>query len=125
MKGSNQIVSKLLRPKQPENKPSGPKKAKGPIVLEARQTFDFSRVPLLGVPRVVQVGDAGVLVLAWHGRKMSNRACTKFVLRLTAEGHDLSQPVDLKDHCDRHGTNNFVTIKLILYSMNYLHLCWS
>ncbi|MBA0826786.1 hypothetical protein Goarm_011608 [Gossypium armourianum] len=102
MKDSNQIVSKLLRPKQPENKPSGPKKAKGPIVLEAR------------LP-------AG-LVLAWHGRKMSNRACIKFVLRLTAEGHDLSQPVDLKDHCARHGTNNFVTIKLILYSMNYLHL---
>ncbi|KAH1106616.1 hypothetical protein J1N35_010384 [Gossypium stocksii] len=68
MKGSNQIVSKLLRPKQPENKPSGPKKAKGPIVLEARRekknilmkrTFDFFRVPLPGVPRVVQVGDAG------------------------------------------------------------------
>ncbi|KAG8486520.1 hypothetical protein CXB51_020000 [Gossypium anomalum] len=36
MKGSNQIVSKLLRPKEPENKPSGPKKAKEPIVLEAR-----------------------------------------------------------------------------------------
>ncbi|MBA0875492.1 hypothetical protein Goshw_004398 [Gossypium schwendimanii] len=99
MKGSNQIVSNLLRPKQPENKPSGPKKAKGPIVLEARR-----------------------LVLAWHGRKMGNRACIKFVLRLTAEGHDLSQPVDLKDHCARHGTNNFVTIKLILYSMNYPHL---
>ncbi|KAB2070546.1 hypothetical protein ES319_A08G162700v1 [Gossypium barbadense] len=69
MKGSNQIVSKLLRPKQPENKPSGPKKAKGPIVLEARREkknilmekklFDFSRVPLPGVRRVVQVGDAG------------------------------------------------------------------
>ncbi|KAH1106615.1 hypothetical protein J1N35_010383 [Gossypium stocksii] len=49
---------------------------------------------------------------------MSNRACIKFVLRLIAEGHDLSQPVDLNDHCARHGTNNFVTIKLILYSIS-------
>lgn len=155
MKGSNQIVSKLLRPKQPENKPSGPKKAKGPIVLEARREkknilmekkllifpgclcWAFQEwykwgMLVVGNPRIAPlcIGISSswvpaVLVLAWHGRKMSNRACTKFVLRLTAEGHDLSQPVDLKDHCDRHGTNNFVTIKLILYSMNYLHLCWS
>lgn len=46
---------------------------------------------------------------------MSNRACIKLVLRLTAEGHDLSQSVDLKDYCARHGTSNFVTIKHILH----------
>ncbi|TYH06757.1 hypothetical protein E1A91_A08G169600v1 [Gossypium mustelinum] len=126
MKGSNQIVSKLLRPKQPENKPSGPKKAKGPIVLEARRCLcrAFEEwykwgMLVIGNPHVAPLSG---LVLAWHGRKMSNRACIKFVLRLTAESHDLSQPVDLKDHCARHGTNNFVTIKLVLYSMNYLHL---
>ncbi|CAL1399425.1 unnamed protein product [Linum trigynum] len=45
------------------------------------------------------------------GRKMSNGAYTKLLLKLTAEGYDLYQPVDLKDHWARHGTNKFVTIK--------------
>ncbi|KAL6955729.1 hypothetical protein U1Q18_021587 [Sarracenia purpurea var. burkii] len=45
------------------------------------------------------------------GRKMSSGAYEKLLFRLAAEGHDLSQPVDLKDHWARHGTNKFVTIK--------------
>nr|DAD19231.1 TPA_asm: hypothetical protein HUJ06_020694 [Nelumbo nucifera] len=45
------------------------------------------------------------------GRKMSNGAYAKLLQRLAAEGHDLSHPVDLKDHWARHGTNKFVTIK--------------
>lgn len=45
------------------------------------------------------------------GRKMSNGAYAKLLLRLTAEGYDLSHPVDLKNHWARHGTNKFVIIK--------------
>ncbi|KAI3898793.1 hypothetical protein MKW92_027281 [Papaver armeniacum] len=45
------------------------------------------------------------------GRKMSGGAFTKLVSRLTAEGHDLSLPLDLKDHWSRHGTNRYSTIK--------------
>ncbi|CAN1256794.1 Protein BASIC PENTACYSTEINE7, partial [Linum perenne] len=45
------------------------------------------------------------------GRKMSNGAYTKLLLKLASEGCDLSRPVDLKDHWARHGTNKFVTIK--------------
>ncbi|KAG6628940.1 hypothetical protein CIPAW_14G048100 [Carya illinoinensis] len=44
-------------------------------------------------------------------RKMNNRAYGKLLLRLAAEGHDLTHPVDLKDHWARHGTNKFVIIK--------------
>lgn len=45
------------------------------------------------------------------GRKMSNGAYVKLLLRLAAEGYDLNHPVDLKNHWARHGTNKFVTIK--------------
>ncbi|KAF5729744.1 hypothetical protein HS088_TW20G00108 [Tripterygium wilfordii] len=45
------------------------------------------------------------------GRKMSNGAYTKLLLRLAAEGHDLTHPVDLRTHWARHGTNKFVTIR--------------
>lgn len=45
------------------------------------------------------------------GRKMSNGAYVKLLLKLSAEGHDLSHPLDLKGHWARHGTNKFVTIK--------------
>ncbi|KAI3855404.1 hypothetical protein MKX03_025362 [Papaver bracteatum] len=45
------------------------------------------------------------------GRKMSGGAFTKLVNRLTAEGHNLSLPLDLKDHWSRHGTNRYSTIK--------------
>ncbi|KAK3429772.1 hypothetical protein EUGRSUZ_E01260 [Eucalyptus grandis] len=45
------------------------------------------------------------------GRKMSNGAYVKLLVRLASEGYDLTHPVDLKDHWARHGTNKFVTIK--------------
>ncbi|KAL6008231.1 hypothetical protein ACLOJK_033737 [Asimina triloba] len=45
------------------------------------------------------------------GRKMSNGAYGKLLQRLAAEGYDLSNAVDLKDHWARHGTNKFVTIR--------------
>ncbi|KAI5444529.1 hypothetical protein KIW84_012966 [Lathyrus oleraceus] len=36
------------------------------------------------------------------GRKMSGSAFNKLLSRLAAEGHDLSHPVDLKDHWAKH-----------------------
>lgn len=45
------------------------------------------------------------------GRKMSGSAFTKLLSRLAGEGHDLSLPVDLKDHWAKHGTNRYITIK--------------
>lgn len=45
------------------------------------------------------------------GRKMSGSVFTKLLTRLAAEGHDLSMPLDLKDHWAKHGTNGFMTIK--------------
>ncbi|XP_029119896.1 barley B recombinant-like protein D isoform X2 [Elaeis guineensis] len=45
------------------------------------------------------------------GRKMSGGAFRKLLSRLAAEGHDLSQPVDLKEHWAKHGTNRYITIK--------------
>ncbi|KAG2325456.1 hypothetical protein Bca4012_039983 [Brassica carinata] len=46
------------------------------------------------------------------GRKMSGSAFNKLLSRLAAEGHhDLSNPVDLKDHWAKHGTNRYTTIK--------------
>jgi len=44
-------------------------------------------------------------------RKMSNGAYVKLILKLSAEGYDLSHHLDLKDHWARHGTNKFVTIE--------------
>ncbi|KAJ0971192.1 hypothetical protein J5N97_019151 [Dioscorea zingiberensis] len=45
------------------------------------------------------------------GRKMSGSAFLKLLNRLAAEGHDLSMPLDLKDHWAKHGTNRYITIK--------------
>ncbi|XP_039121898.1 barley B recombinant-like protein D [Dioscorea cayenensis subsp. rotundata] len=45
------------------------------------------------------------------GRKMSGSAFSKLLSRLAAEGHDLSMPLDLKDHWAKHGTNRYITIK--------------
>ncbi|KAL5985893.1 hypothetical protein ACLOJK_027883 [Asimina triloba] len=45
------------------------------------------------------------------GRKMSGSAFNKLLSRLAAEGHDLSTPLDLKDHWAKHGTNRYITIK--------------
>ncbi|GFY87987.1 basic pentacysteine 5 [Actinidia rufa] len=45
------------------------------------------------------------------GRKMSGSAFAKLFHRLTVEGHDLSTPLDLKDHWSKHGTNCYSTVK--------------
>lgn len=66
-------------------------------------TMNLSMYPLPAVPnkRHARVG----------GRKMSGSAFNKLLSRLAAEGHDLSNPIDLKDHWAKHGTNRYITIK--------------
>ncbi|CAK9148251.1 unnamed protein product [Ilex paraguariensis] len=66
-------------------------------------TTTMSMYPLPAVPnkRHARVG----------GRKMSGSAFNKLISRLAAEGHDLSNPVDLKDNWAKHGTNRYITIK--------------
>ncbi|XAR64172.1 hypothetical protein NMG60_11024415 [Bertholletia excelsa] len=66
-------------------------------------TTTMSVYPLPAVPnkRHARVG----------GRKMSGSAFSKLLSRLAAEGHDLSNPVDLKNHWAKHGTNRYITIK--------------
>ncbi|XP_051150036.1 protein BASIC PENTACYSTEINE6-like [Andrographis paniculata] len=66
-------------------------------------TTNLSMYPLPAVPnkRHARVG----------GRKMSGSAFNKLLSRLAAEGHDLSNPVDLKEHWAKHGTNRYITIK--------------
>ncbi|XP_040987014.1 protein BASIC PENTACYSTEINE7-like isoform X2 [Juglans microcarpa x Juglans regia] len=147
VKGSNQVASKVFRPKQTKKTP---KTTKGKSMPEGKREkkilnnihmekadFDFSRVPppycsCTGVARLCYKWGAG----GWQsscctiniseyplpmsstrpgarvaGRKMSNGAYGKLLLRLAAEGCDLTHPVDLKDHWARHGTNKFVIIK--------------
>ncbi|KAL6506747.1 Protein BASIC PENTACYSTEINE6 [Orobanche hederae] len=66
-------------------------------------TTNLSVYPLPAVPnkRHARVG----------GRKMSGSAFNKLLSRLAGEGHDLSNPVDLKDHWAKHGTNRYITIR--------------
>ncbi|KAJ7957842.1 GAGA-binding transcriptional activator [Quillaja saponaria] len=66
-------------------------------------TTTMSMYPLPAMPnkRHARVG----------GRKMSGSAFNKQLSRLASEGHDLSSPVDLKDHWAKHGTNRYITIK--------------
>ncbi|KAL5798617.1 hypothetical protein ACOSQ2_003437 [Xanthoceras sorbifolium] len=124
---------KAKGPTMPEIK----REKKNPNIDMGEMNFDFSGVPspvcsCTGVARVCYKWGAG----GWQsscctinvseyplpmsptrpgarmaGRKMSNGAYLKLLLRLAAEGHVLSCPVDLKDHWARHGTNKFVTIK--------------
>ncbi|KDP40429.1 hypothetical protein JCGZ_03844 [Jatropha curcas] len=145
IKVSNQMPSRISKPKQPKKS----SRKKGQSTPEANRekrnldvdidirNFDFSGVPspfcsCTGMHRVCYKWGAG----GWQssccttniseyplpmsstragarmaGRKMSNGAYLKLLLRLAAEGYDLSHPVDLKNHWARHGTNKFVTIK--------------
>lgn len=66
-------------------------------------TMNLSMYPLPAVPnkRHARVG----------GRKMSGSAFNKLLSRLAAECHDLSNPIDLKEHWAKHGTNRYITIK--------------
>lgn len=45
------------------------------------------------------------------GRKMSASAFQKLVKKLSQEGADVSQPLDLRSFWAKHGTNRYVTIK--------------
>lgn len=45
------------------------------------------------------------------GRKMSQGAFRKVLEKLSADGFDFSNPIDLKSHWAKHGTNKFVTIR--------------
>ncbi|XP_041013954.1 protein BASIC PENTACYSTEINE2-like isoform X1 [Juglans microcarpa x Juglans regia] len=45
------------------------------------------------------------------GRKMSQGAFKKVLERLAADGYNFSNPIDLRTHWARHGTNKFVTIR--------------
>lgn len=45
------------------------------------------------------------------GRKMSQGAFKKVLEKLTEEGHNLSNPIDLRPLWAKHGTNKFVTIR--------------
>ncbi|KAK6931678.1 GAGA-binding transcriptional activator [Dillenia turbinata] len=45
------------------------------------------------------------------GRKMSQGAFKKVLERLAAEGHNFTNPIDLRSYWAKHGTNKFVTIR--------------
>lgn len=45
------------------------------------------------------------------GRKMSLGAFKKVLEKLAGEGYNLSNPIDLKNHWAKHGTNKFVIIR--------------
>lgn len=45
------------------------------------------------------------------GRKMSQGAFRKVLEKLSTNGFDFSNPIDLKSHWAKHGTNKFVTIR--------------
>ncbi|KAJ6373753.1 hypothetical protein OIU78_029440 [Salix suchowensis] len=45
------------------------------------------------------------------GRKMSLGAFKKVLEKLAGEGYDFSDPIDLRTHWAKHGTNKFVTIR--------------
>ncbi|XP_076895089.1 protein BASIC PENTACYSTEINE6-like [Bidens hawaiensis] len=64
-------------------------------------TMSMYPLPLLPNKRHARVG----------GRKMSGSVFNKLISRLAGEGHDLSNPVDLKEHWAKHGTNRYITIK--------------
>lgn len=45
------------------------------------------------------------------GRKMSQGAFKKVLEKLAADGYNFANPIDLRTHWARHGTNKFVTIR--------------
>ncbi|KAL6187391.1 hypothetical protein ACLB2K_038790 [Fragaria x ananassa] len=45
------------------------------------------------------------------GRKMSQGAFKKVLEKLASEGYNFANPIDLRTHWARHGTNKFVTIR--------------
>lgn len=120
-----------------EIKPKGNVERKNLSVDFDEARFDISGVPppycsCTGVPRPCHKGGGGKWQSSccnssisayplpkspWRpgarvaGRKMGNGAYMKLLYKLASEGHDLSHPVDLKEHWAKLGTNKFVTIK--------------
>ncbi|GAA0174661.1 hypothetical protein LIER_28000 [Lithospermum erythrorhizon] len=45
------------------------------------------------------------------GRKMSQGAFKKVLEKLASEGYNFANPIDLRSHWAKHGTNKFVTIR--------------
>ncbi|CAH9146480.1 unnamed protein product [Cuscuta epithymum] len=45
------------------------------------------------------------------GRKMSQGAFKKVLEKLASEGYNFTDPIDLRSHWAKHGTNKFVTIR--------------
>lgn len=136
--GSN--VLKPKKPSNKKKKPTVPKanhERKNLDIDTSGANLDLSQVPIpycscTGVARACYKWGAGgwqssccTINISEHplpmstsrpgarmaGRKMSNGAYTKLLIRLAAEGHDLHRPVDLRSHWAKHGTNKFVTIK--------------
>ncbi|KAH7285136.1 hypothetical protein KP509_33G015100 [Ceratopteris richardii] len=45
------------------------------------------------------------------GRKMSGGAFKKLLEKLAGQGVDITQPIDLKDHWAKHGTNRYIIVR--------------
>ncbi|PIN20126.1 hypothetical protein CDL12_07183 [Handroanthus impetiginosus] len=111
------FASHLLKPKELKKKTHASEKAKPKSKLEVHEEerFDFSNVPSPFVAVQELPHDATNQELPGKrisGRKMSRGPYRKLLYTLAIGGRDLSQPVDLKNHWAKHGTNMFVTIKL-------------
>ncbi|KAI3453861.1 hypothetical protein Pfo_010524 [Paulownia fortunei] len=134
-----QCKDKPSAPKKPkgQTKLGANVEKKNPNLVHDEASFDFSAVPppfcsCSGVARrCYKSGPGGwqsscctnslseypLPLSPWKpgkrvsGRKMSRGPYRKLLCTLAAEGCNLSQPVDLKNHWAKHGTNKFVTIK--------------
>jgi hypothetical protein len=122
-------------PNRPAHRARGPKKAVGMVINGI--DLDLSRIPTpvcscTGTPQQCYRWGAG----GWQsaccttsistyplpmstkrrgariaGRKMSQGAFKKVLEKLTGEGYNLNNPIDLKTFWAKHGTNKFVTIR--------------
>ncbi|CAA7024134.1 unnamed protein product [Microthlaspi erraticum] len=130
-------IKKRSAPKNPKSIPETKREKKNPDINIDISSFDVSGVPppvcsCTGVQRICYKWGMGgwqssccTISISTYplpmsttrpgsrlaGRKMSNGAYVKLLMRLAGEGYDLTLPVDLKNHWARHGTNKFVTIK--------------
>ncbi|CAK7356034.1 unnamed protein product [Dovyalis caffra] len=135
--GPKQLKSKSSKKSKGQITPKAKREKKNLDIDIGKTNFDLPGVPspfcsCTGMPRVCYKWGAGgwqssccTNSISQHplplsstrpgvrmaGRKMSNGAYAKLLLKLSADGYDLSHSLDLKDHWARHGTNKFVTIK--------------
>nr|GME11748.1 protein BASIC PENTACYSTEINE2-like [Ipomoea batatas] len=52
------------------------------------------------------------------GRKMSQGAFKKVLEKLAGEGYNFANPIDLRTHWAKHGTNKFVTISKLVFGLS-------